>query len=493
MRMAVIVQAIFMVCQVSVSFGVTIEGFAPGFKGKVVYLERYSDYITLNKVTVTTAQVDEESKFTLSVPSSDAYEAFLRIDNNSGIIYIDPDTEVCQVVFPQIDKIREEVMRENRISLVFIDPEENDLNTLILEFNYRKDDFLYRTVVKDTASSFSKMEYAGKNFQRDLDAFKDSLNYYYKGIAKPFFIDYVTYSVAEMEQLAGIREMDITRAYLYNAYLKGIKVRYNYAGYMRFFNLYFNDFFKVPYFGPEEDIIDAVNFHESYQRCMLVLGRTKLLEDTRLRELVLMKNLLSVFHHKRYSSEGILTILDSINMTSPYVENREIALHVLQLLTKMTPGVPAPRVGGVNIKTGERFSLANQPTKYIYLMFYATWCKPCQAEMELIPGLKKKYGEYVEFVTVFIDDNEEAASEYVRHRKNYDWNFISIRGDRRVLDAYQVVNVPYYVLIDREGLVDQAPCRAPSPDGAYLTIDKDFFEIKKRLEPKREFKVGGKN
>ncbi|MFN3917115.1 MAG: TlpA family protein disulfide reductase [Flavobacteriales bacterium] len=487
------IQTLMMVCGVLFAKAYEINGYALGFKGKIVYLERYEDYITFKKTIVAQAMVSEEGRFTINITPADAYEAFLRIDNNSGILYVDPETSKLMVSFPPYDKIHEKVMRENRISLLFVDPDKDDLNTLILEFNLRKDEFIYRTITKDTLTTFSKMEYSSPDFIKDLEAFKDSLYIYYKDIKKRFFIDYITYSIAELEQLSGMKDEDITRAFLYNAYLKGVSPRYTYAGYMRFFNLYFNDFFKVPYFGPEEDIIDAINFHQSYQRSMLVLSRTKLLENKRVRELVLMKNMLSVFHQKSYSQEGIITILDSISMISPYEENRFIAVQILKHLTKMLPGTPAPRLKGIDVNTGQAFQASSIQDKYVYVMFYATWCKPCMAEMDLIPDLKKKYGQYVEFVTVFIDLDEKETKDFLWNKRAYDWNFISIQGNPQVLDAYNVKSVPVYVLIDREGMIENAPARTPSPDGAYLTIDKDFFEIKKRLEPKREFKIGGKN
>jgi hypothetical protein len=233
------------------SQAVTINGIAPGFVGKKVYLERYSDYITYKKTTIARTIVGDSGKFSIELATNDAFEAFLRIDNNSGIIFIDPETDEYNIAFPSLDKIHENVMKENRISLIFIDPHPDDLNTLVLEFNLRKDDFLYSVMAENGSVPFQKTNFSSEEFQKKLDVFKDSLQFYYKDIAKPFFIDYVTYSIAELELMAGIKEPDLTRAYLHSAYLKGVKVRYGYTGYMRFFGLYYADFFKVPYFGPK--------------------------------------------------------------------------------------------------------------------------------------------------------------------------------------------------------------------------------------------------
>jgi hypothetical protein len=66
-------------------------------------------------------------------------------------------------------------------------------------------------------------------------------------------------------------------------------------------------------------------------------------------------------------------------------------------------------------------------------------------------------------------------------------------GDANLLDNYEVFNAPQYVLIDAEGKIVSAPANGPAPNGDYISIDKTFFDLKKKLKKQKRFIPGQKN
>jgi hypothetical protein len=57
-----------------------------------------------------------------------------------------------------------------------------------------------------------------------------------------------------------------------------------------------------------------------------------------------------------------------------------------------------------------------------------------------------------------------------------------VAPENAIFAKYQVINIPYYVVIDPIGYVVAAPAMGPTPNGQYETIDKLFFYIKKAIE-----------
>jgi thiol-disulfide isomerase/thioredoxin len=126
-------------------------------------------------------------------------------------------------------------------------------------------------------------------------------------------------------------------------------------------------------------------------------------------------------------------------------------------------------------------------------MFWASWNKPSLQDMIVIEQLYDKYDKYIDFVCISLDSKNEDYEKFIlQNGKKYPWYFGHYNGDSKILEDYNIRNVPYYILTDMKGNIYQAPAYSPSPNGTYKSIDETFFYIKKKLEPKQEFKVGQK-
>jgi len=64
-------------------------------------------------------------------------------------------------------------------------------------------------------------------------------------------------------------------------------------------------------------------------------------------------------------------------------------------------------------------------------------------------------------------------------------------GDVNLLETYEVTSIPHYVLIDPEGKIIESPAQRPATSRAnYVSIDKTFFEINKKLTKRKRFQIG---
>lgn len=82
---------------------------------------------------------------------------------------------------------------------------------------------------------------------------------------------------------------------------------------------------------------------------------------------------------------------------------------------------------------------------YVLLIFWATWCAPCRADMPVIADLYNQYHDKgLEVFAASIDDNRTAWLKVI---KDYSqWRNVIVGGD--ICDKYGVKGVPAHFLID---------------------------------------------
>ena len=100
--------------------------------------------------------------------------------------------------------------------------------------------------------------------------------------------------------------------------------------------------------------------------------------------------------------------------------------------------------------TGERFNLAEQQGRPVFLNFWATWCSPCLAEMPDMQKLQQTLGDSI--LIVGIDDEPaDTVREFVQDH-GYTWTFV-LDPDNEVARTYNVSDIPTSVFIDAKGVI----------------------------------------
>jgi hypothetical protein len=112
--------------------------------------------------------------------------------------------------------------------------------------------------------------------------------------------------------------------------------------------------------------------------------------------------------------------------------------------------------------------------------------------MDLYPGFIEKYGRHVEFVSINIDSKKSKFDNYIASHPKQKWFHLYYGGNTNLLDDYEITTLPSYIFIDPNGEILQNPANRPSPNGNYVSIDKTFFDINKRLTKKKRWSIGTK-
>ena len=123
-------------------------------------------------------------------------------------------------------------------------------------------------------------------------------------------------------------------------------------------------------------------------------------------------------------------------------------------------GKPAPAFDVTSTQGVEIDSLALRGS-VIVVNFFASWCKPCQAEAHDLEAIWNTYRDQgVVFVGIAYEDTEVKISEFVN---KYGLTFPVVTTARNVGREFGVTGVPETYIIDREGIVTYKQLGAIDP------------------------------
>ena len=100
----------------------------------------------------------------------------------------------------------------------------------------------------------------------------------------------------------------------------------------------------------------------------------------------------------------------------------------------------------------KEFSLSSLKGKPVILFFWTTWCPHCQKELKLLNTTHAELLKNgVELVTINV---EEPADKIRRFMGTYSLSFrVLLDIDLKASQAYEVIGVPTYFLINKEGRI----------------------------------------
>ena len=128
----------------------------------------------------------------------------------------------------------------------------------------------------------------------------------------------------------------------------------------------------------------------------------------------------------------------------------------LQYATELLkPGTPAPDFTLTDIN-GHSVSLRDFQGRKVVLVFWASWCPDCRAEVPALKELQAKSDpRKVAFVAVSFDRTKDAWEKYVKENEMTGVQLFETapRKESEINTAYHVKWIPSLYLIDEQGKV----------------------------------------
>lgn len=460
---------------------VQIKGFAPSYVGQTISVMEIEDYFSMNEVRLASANVTEDSTFTISFFLKETQKLILRANKNTCFLYAQPGT-VYDVYIPEKDKYDPYRPNGNTIELTFFELDSMDINYRILQFQRWSDEFI--------SSYYYLKNVKPIEFATQLDAFKSSVDSTYhlndtlnKSQNEPqkFFNTFVRFSIASIDNIQFAAERN--RYEKHDFYIKHSPVSYRNDAYMEYIKAFYEK--MIPRLSMETNNRVYLGLLKSSPTLIMkALGGEYTLINMRIREMVMIKALSEEFYSKDFPQTNILTVLDSVANHSLFEANAVIAKNMINRLTELSVGGKAP---DFVLKTdkGETLTLGSLPKKHVYIHFYDPSSQKNTIELEPLIKLYNTYKEDVTFITVY-PENAYSASDTAKVLNKIPWTKCKTDKTNPIWKNYKVSTYPTYVLLDGYGYIVGAPALTPMPDGQYQTIDKTFFFIQRTNKEMRE-------
>lgn len=457
-----------------------IEGFAPGFVGEKVELYTYQDYITLTRYKLGEGIVDpKDSLFHIKLDIGTTVKGIIEINQTEAPIYLAPESSY-RIYFP-VPEDQAISFQNRRTDIMFVGLDTVDINYRILQYNQWFDAYI----------AYHEFEIARGKFLTYLDTFMIYAADAYKDIEDEYFITYVRYNIAEMQQTFGGNDRSDKRLNTFLNFIEPFPVYYENDQYMKFFKGFYSRRFSD--FAPDiEREVNLAIMRSSPTKLMAAMKKDLFLVNPEIREMVMIDKLGKLFYERNDQKRNILIMLDSISKHAAYEVNATIANNVLNYVTSLEPGFPAPLIQLDNERdtTDEIITWRDYEGKFVYFNFFETWNDEAKTDMRIIADMKDKYGDYIHFLSVCTDENKEDFDQYLNANPEFDWDIVFVGDTSTLKGDYRVEHVPSYFLIDQSGFIALAPAPTPRPDGEYESIDRTFFNIKRALAPSNNTGIG---
>ncbi|CAN5409200.1 hypothetical protein BH10BAC1_BH10BAC1_16200 [soil metagenome] len=439
---------------------VTVKGVAKDYEYQEIGVWVNNDYISNTQKQLTYSVIDSLGNFTLEFNSKDFQYITLKVEKHIASMYIEPKGNY-EVIFMAPDSTTyQNPQLENNVKLSIKLKSKTEINSLTMDYDKRFDDFL----------TVDYIAFLKRTPQVKIDSFKVVMKDFYSTVNNPYFKNYVSYSIASLEQKTKMSEKK-----LFTEYLTNKPILYNNTEYMHFFNDFFKQ--KISNFSMSKlgtPMAFQINDRGSFAGTMEVLKRDEFLQNDTIRELVLIKGLYESYYDNSFKKPSIVAILQQIVQETKIEEHKRIAQNILNSFSKLRVGGQAPFFE-LPDKTGLTHSLDELRTnKYVYVMFYDINCTTCQQQMKVIPSLIKTYGERISFVSISTDKTNADLKNFLTKNPKYTWLFLSDNSLGKLKSDYEIKSLPTYFLIDPDGKFVKVPADSPDED-----IDRAFYDITK--------------
>ncbi len=436
---------------------VSVEGQIAGYLEQPVRLIKYTDYYTYTEIPVGIVNTDKNGNFKIQFSLNEISKITIKTNMVQASFYAEPDSSyIIKLGVPNKNSVST-YATEATVDVFFLNKKENSLNKQIIKFENLLDEFYSKNSIYFAQPRL--LQTALLSFRKDLEKeFK---------YAQLYLKTYIDYSIAPIEEACFLNNTQ-----QFNKYFNQ-RVIYNSPQYMSYFKMYFKQYLKRLSLKPQGvSIQKEINQTHSYSNSMSnILRADSLLKNDTLRELILLTGLREWYFEKGNNKKNIKLLINYIANNGLSKQNRVIGKNFISEINILNTGIPAPEI---ELNSSKYKKLADLKGNYIYLNFWNYQNTESLQELKYIQKLEQKYGHRVTFISIDCSNNPQKAAQYFTGNK---FNWILVHDtNKSISKAYNILTVPYYILIDTDTDILQG--RAPSPSNNLEVLIKGLIKSK---------------
>ncbi|MDR0364212.1 MAG: TlpA family protein disulfide reductase [Bacteroidales bacterium] len=440
----------------------SIEGILPGAEGREIVLSTVKNYLSQTPEIIQKTTVGEDGSFSFSFTTSKIIPVSLSINYYATTFFIAPDRlYTLRGKNFYFDDFVNPIIAKPMLPLFITNIDE--LNRFIIRFNMASEKVeesqYYAILSRQDFSAFDELTTSTEYLPETFQSFCSDYQYYTIGSLK------AGYSKRRSQKLG-------------TTYLKSRTPSVYDYNYMIFFNAYFTNY--LPDHGnniPLTELITAIFRDQNVQKALSILEKDPILSDETIRQMFLVK---FIKDDSRVKHAAVKVLSDLKNITAD-VGIKEAIDQILTEIMRLAFGTDAPILSLPDAE-GKILSSDDLKGKYLYINFFKTTCLDCIAEMESMKNIYAKNSAFFEFISICIDDKEQAFLDFDKNY-NYPWKVVYSGFYPDFINQWQAKILPYYVLIDNNYKIKECPAKGPD-DGISSIMEKISWEERRKQRAK---------
>ncbi len=444
----------------------TISGDATFAANEEIRLLIFDDLLNNIPKVVATARIDQNGQFNLtcSIPQIQLAQLAIRatkaelfvVPNQTYHLHISTDTNLFKLLHPERYGGYLEITKDQ--------VDTNDLNYKINRFS----NYFGRA-----------MNYYGFRitYDHDLSAYDTLLHLLHQRFDiqyNPFnfYQSYTYYTCGLLDRICKPKETTT----FYHKYFDNDYILYNNPAYMMLFTEVYGNYLYNSRYISKEVLARTINDNPDYLALFNESGRDPMLANERLRELVLILNLINLYDNEEFDRGNIVKLIKYIKASTHFSEH---LVYLDNALARFTPNKTTSEKLEFKNSKGEKSTLNQFDKKDIFVQFFQSDCIDCIREMMLLKEFNTRYGEKVQFVSICLDPDVAQYEKFCsNYEKMFDWPILHFNDNYDWLMAYGIETLPDHLILDHQGhLLDRY---LPDPENGLA----DYFQNRYPLEEK---------
>ncbi len=332
-----------------------------------------------------------------------------------------------------------------------------EINSEIKRFNEQVEPFLNNQIL---------MYYKPEISRQSLDSFKLVNNCDSWAQNNDYLKTYCIYKTATLEFTVS----QFSHSNLHEKYLKDKPARPDVPSWWEFFNLYFDRYFSSLTTNNAYNQLYSIIGNGQYYLLNQLLKNDPALQDDRIREWVILKEIQSAYYEFGLPLSTVNTICDSLAYYSTDKLSISISRHLKKDASSMIAGNNLPSAKLMNID-GDSLELSSLRGKYTYIGFCSLESMECMQQFEYLKYFYHKHGKYLDICIILPESEKKMIPSYT-DENSIPWKFWYSANEKIMFKEYKVQAFPVFYLLDREGKLLMSPAVFPSKD-----FEQNLFNI----------------
>lgn len=439
---------------------VTISGSAPFAASEELRLLVYDDLLNGIPKVVATDIIDKNGHFSLRYKTTDIKLAQIAIRNAKAEFFIVPANDYSFTI--SMDSALFQLINPEKYG-GFLQIENAKKDTADLNYKINRFSKYYNGVVDAYAYP---LIYGGTPNIFDTVHAIIAKHFDFQYNPTNFYQSYGFYTLGTLDLLQYPKKP----VFLYEKYFDNDYILYYNPAYMALFNQFYEGYLYASPRISKELLNRTINENPDYLTLFNEVGRDPKLSNSRLRELVIIKNLIEFLDNDEFDRGQVLKVLDYIRKTSSF------DIHVQLINNKLDQ---IQRTGTIQEdltfldEKGHKAKLKQYQGTPVYLHIFQTDCINCIREMAIIKELQSIYDGRVQFVSLCLDPDKKSYQAFVKQfGKQFDWPILYFDGQYDWLAQQGIETLPDHLFLDANGSIMLR--YAPAPDKGlpeYLQIN----------------------